>query len=115
MTLTDIVTKLNLEVVCGENKLDTPIGGAHASDLLSDVMGRAQPQWLWITLQTHQNIVAVAALRELAAILIVNHGIVDEPTRETAVREGVVILRSKDTAFEVCGKLYGLIHGAEAV
>lgn len=115
MTLNEIARELNLEVVCGESKLDTAINGAHASDLLSDVLGRAQPAWLWITLQTHQNIVAVAALRELAAILIVNNGIPDESTCEAAVREGIVILRSKNTAFEVCGKLYGMLHGAAAL
>lgn len=115
MTLTDIARELNLEVICGENKLDVLVSGAHASDLLSDVMGRAQPGWIWITLQTHQNIVAVAALRELAAILVANNGMLDESTRETAVREGIVILRSKDTTFEVSGKLYGLMHGAAVV
>ena len=45
--------------------------GGYCSDLLSDVMGNACEGEIWITLQTHKNIMAVAALKEVAAILLV--------------------------------------------
>ncbi len=41
------------------------------SDLLSDVYAGAKEGDLWITLQLHQNIVAVAFLNNLAGIVIV--------------------------------------------
>jgi hypothetical protein len=64
---------------------------------------------LWITLQTHQNTIAVAKLKDLAGIIIVNNREPDEDTLKKAEEENVLILRSNDMAFEVSGKLYKLI------
>ena len=64
MTLKNIIDKLDLKVLTTSQTLDaiTPQGG-YASDLLSCVVAGAQPGNLWITLQAHMNVVAVAALR----------------------------------------------------
>jgi hypothetical protein len=110
ITINDIINGLELEVICGEDRLSAPVEGAYASDLLSDVMGRARAGSVWITLQTHQNIIAVASLRELPAILIVNNGQLHEDTIMAAVREGIVLLRSVGDSFQVCGRLYQLMQ-----
>ena len=67
---------------------DRAVKGAYASDLLSDVMGKASEGDVWITMQTHKNIIAVASLKEIAAILIVNGGKPDEDTLAAAASEG---------------------------
>ena len=72
MKVSDLVRELNLTVFCGEAGLDAEISGGYTSDLLSDVMGHIDEGMLWVTMQTHQNIVAVATLKDVAAVLIVN-------------------------------------------
>ena len=58
MKVSDLVRELNLTVFCGEAGLDAEISGGYTSDLLSDVMGHIDEGMLWVTMQTHQNIVA---------------------------------------------------------
>ena len=84
------------------------VGGAYSSDLLSDVMANSNEGDLWITLQRHVNIVAVAHLKGLSGVVIVNGR---EPEAETAARaesEGVPIICTELPAFDVAGILYGL-------
>ena len=69
MTVRELATQLKLEVCCGAAGLDKEIKGGYTSDLLSDVMGNAREGNIWITLQTHKNIMAIASLKELAAIV----------------------------------------------
>jgi predicted transcriptional regulator len=101
---------LKAEVYAGADKLQRPVTGAYASDLLSDVMGRARESQLWITMQTHNNIIAVATLKDIAAILIVNGGKPDEDTLATAESEGVVLLGTSEGTFVTAGKIYKLLE-----
>lgn len=110
MTVKDIVDKLNLKVVSGENGLNNEIKGCYVSDLLSDVMGFADEGEIWITLQTHLNVMAIASLKELAAIILVKN---IEPEEETIVKsneENIPIIISEDQTFDVTGKLYNLLN-----
>ena len=106
ITIENIINELNLHIFAGADKASRPVKGAYSSDLLSDVMGRAREGELWITMQTHKNIVAVAALKELAAIIIVNNGQPDEDTLASAESEGIVMLGAREGSFSVCGRLY---------
>jgi hypothetical protein len=69
-------------------------------------MGKAQAGMVWITSQVHKNIVAVASLKELSAIVAVNERKVDPEVIEAANEEEVVILASGKPAFETGGELY---------
>lgn len=107
MTLRTVIEQLGLNP-CGSVDPDREVTGAYAGDLLSDVMAHSQPGHLWLTIQVHVNIVAVAVLREHAAILVVNGR---EPAPETLTRaaeEKLVILTSPLPAFELCGRLHAL-------
>jgi hypothetical protein len=109
MKLRAIVEKLQLQVLVGQERSDTEVTGGYTSDLLSDVMANSRGKNLWITLQTHENIVAVAKLKDLAGIIIINNRKPDEETLKRAKDEQVTILASGETAFKVTGKLYDLI------
>jgi hypothetical protein len=109
MKLKEIVDNLQLQVLVGQERLDTEVTGGYTSDLLSDVMANSKGKNLWITLQTHENIVAVAKLRDLAGIIIINNRRPDEETLKRAKDERVTLLASGETAFSITGKLYGLI------
>lgn len=110
ISLNNLKEKLNYTCLCGEAWLDKSAGDAYVSDLLSDVMGKAQPGMLWITSQVHKNIVAVASLKELSAIIVVNERKVDPEVLEAAEAEGVVILASGKPAFETAGELYRVVR-----
>lgn len=114
MKLKEIVAALGLEVRSGAGLLDKEVKGGYASDLLSDVMAHTKPGDLWITLQVHVNIVAVATLNDLAGIILVNGREPEEVTLRKATEEGVVLMASRLSTFEVAGRLYELgIRGGD--
>ena len=108
MTIREIVEKLNLSVSSGDDRLDVNISGGYASDLLSDVMAHSSQGNVWITMQAHTNVVAVASLKELAAIIIVHGRQPDGETVQRARSENVTILGTTLPAFALAGKLYEL-------
>jgi serine kinase of HPr protein (carbohydrate metabolism regulator) len=108
MNIKELVEKLNLIIRCGDNSLDTEITGGYVSDLLSDVIANAQKGNVWVTMQVHVNIVAVAVLKEVAAIVIVQGREPNEDTLKKAVEENVPLLVSKLPAFQLVGRMYEL-------
>lgn len=108
MKLKEIVDALLLEVKAGSSKLKKEVTGGYISDLLSDVMANSKDGHIWITLQTHQNIVAVAVLKELSGIILVNNRTPDPETLKKAEDEGLPIMVSSLPAFEIVGRLYTL-------
>ena len=108
MTVKEIIEKLELECL-NEANMDAEVTGAYASDLLSDVMGNARSGQVWITMQTHKNVTAIASLKDIPAVIIVKNGVPDEDMLEHAKDDDICILVSKEPTFQVCGKLYELI------
>jgi hypothetical protein len=108
MTLRELAARLGLEKLSGEEGLDRPAQGGYASDLLSDVIARGEAGDVWVTLQTHRNIIAVATLKELAAIILVNGRTPDPDTLAAAHKEHVPLLGTALPAFELVGRLYQL-------
>ncbi len=47
------------------------IEGLYIGDLLSWVMGHGQPGHVWATVQAHENVIAIAKLKEFSAIVLV--------------------------------------------
>jgi hypothetical protein len=107
--LESIVKALNLKIRSGEDKLKTEIQGGYTGDLLSDVMGNSKEGDIWITRQVHQNIVAVASLKEHVGIILVQDSEPAKDTLEKAIKEGIPIMISALSAFEVTGRIYDLI------
>jgi hypothetical protein len=97
-----------LEIRTGGNRLDVDVARGYASDLMSDVMANANEGDLWITLQIHQNIVAVAVMRSLAGIILVNGREPDAETIRKAKAEEVPIMISTMPTFELVGRLFEL-------
>ena len=106
MTLKDVVGKLDMRIETAEEGLQKEVTGGYVSDLLSDVMAQSKPGDLWVTLQAHPNIVAVATLKDLAGIVIVQGRKPEEETLKKAQQEDIPILVSNLQAFEIVGRLY---------
>ncbi|MFB0566329.1 MAG: serine kinase [Candidatus Aminicenantaceae bacterium] len=109
MKLKEITEKLKLKVLTAQSKLDVEVSGGYTSDLLSDVIANSRSGNVWITLQTHQNIIAVAKLKELAGIIFVNNRTPDEETQKKAKEENIPLMTTEKTAFNISGKLYELM------
>ncbi|MFA9370349.1 MAG: serine kinase [Labilibaculum antarcticum] len=109
MKVQDIVDKLGLKVCSGSSGLNREIEGGYTSDLLSDVMGNADENQVWVTLQTHKNIMAIASLKELAAIVLVKGYEPEADAAEQSNLEGIPILSSEEEAFELTGKLFDIL------
>ncbi len=109
MTLKELIDTLHLEVKFGEDFLDREVSGGYTSDLLSDVMAKASEGDVWITIQTHQNVVAVASLLGLSAVIMSNGLQPESSTLEKAVKAEVPILTSEWPSFELSGKIFALL------
>jgi hypothetical protein len=115
MNLQQIIDRLNLTLLTDSRNFTivTPDGG-YTSDLLSCVMAGAKSNYLWITLQAHLNIVAVAALLEVAAIIITENARPDPATIAKANEQGIILLSTPKSTYEVDGKLWEMgIHTQE--
>lgn len=108
MNLREIARELDLTPVTSERHLDRQVSGCYAGDLLSCVMAHARAGDLWLTVQSHVNIVAVAVMLDLAGVVMTEGASADPATVERAEKEGVVLLASTDTTYSVAGKLWEL-------
>ncbi|MDH7511449.1 MAG: hypothetical protein QHH14_00710 [Clostridiales bacterium] len=113
MKLKDIIEALGLKVLTAADRLDVEASGGYTSDLLSDVMANSREKNIWITLQTHQNIVAVAKLKDLAAVILVNSRTPEAETMKKAEEEKIPLLGTADPAFIISGKVYNLLGQKE--
>jgi len=111
MKVAEVVEKLGLDVYSGSKGLDREIRGGYTSDLLSDVMGHADSGDVWVTLQTHKNVIAIASLKELSAIVLVKNYKPESDTIAQSNEEGIPILGTSKETFEITGLLYKLIKG----
>lgn len=110
MKVFELVKKYDLKVFSGIQGLENEIAGGYVSDLLSDVMGNAGENDVWITLQSHPNVLAIASLKDLAAVILVK-GL--EPDEETIIRsnkEGIPVLGTDLGTFEMAGKFYNELN-----
>jgi len=109
MRLKEIQEELGLALQCAGAGLDAEVTGGYVGDLLSDVMANSAKGQVWVTRQVHQNIVAVATLKELVAIIIVQGALPDQDTVAKAEKEGLTILTTSMPAFEVVGRIHRLL------
>ncbi len=99
MKVEELVSALGLKVLAGQPALQREVTGGYASDLLSCVMARARAGNVWVTLQAHANVVAVASLLDLAAVVIAEGVQPDASTCAKAEAERVVLLTAPQTTY----------------
>lgn len=105
MLVREMAQKLDLKVIAGSAALDRRISGGYTADLLSCVMARAKAGNVWATLQAHPNVIAVATLLELAAVIVTEGAPVPSEVIAKANAEGIVLLSTPHTTFWVAGEL----------
>lgn len=102
MNIHEIAEKTNLTFIV---ESDREIKSGYASDLLSIVMNKAQSESVWLTVQTHKNIVAVAKMTDIGAIVVCDGFTPDADTIESARKENIALLKSEDGIFALSGRL----------
>ncbi len=105
MVLREIIKNIGLDLV-NEGDLEVEVKKGIVSDLLSYVMGCAKEGDIWITIQTHMNVIAVASLCKVSAVIIASNHEVGEDVINKAKEENISILITSFSAFELIGKLY---------
>jgi predicted transcriptional regulator len=113
--LATIVTCLNLKVFSGFDKLMTKVLDGYTGDLLSDVMANSKEGDLWMTRQVHQNIIAVASLKDHAGIIMVQGAEPAKDTLEKALKENIPVMGTDLSGFEIAGRIYNLIKEKQEI
>jgi hypothetical protein len=109
MQLTKILESVEAQLICG-NPDDVEVKTGYTSDLLSEVMACGNAD-LWITVQSHSNIVAVATIIGVKCIFLVNGREYSQDTINKAEQENIVLLTSHENAYELTGKIYAMLQG----
>jgi hypothetical protein len=109
MNLQTIIDALNLKVLTEPQDFSniSPNGG-YASDMLSCVLAGAKSQDLWITLQSHANVIAVAAMLDLSAVILSENVQPEAEVLARANQQGVTLLSTPLPTYEIAGKLWEL-------
>jgi hypothetical protein len=107
MNLARIIGELELTLLTDPKDFDQiEVSGGYTSDLLSCVMAGAPHGGLWVTLQAHTNIIAVAALLDLGAVVITENAQPDPAAISKANAEGITLLTTSHSTFYIAGKLW---------
>ncbi len=109
MKLQEIIETLQLKLLTNPADFSIEPTGGYTSDLLSCVIAGAKAGELWVTLQAHANIVAVAALTDVAAVIITEDAQPDPEVIEKANQQNVTLFSTPLGSYLVCGRLYQML------
>jgi predicted transcriptional regulator len=104
MKLSSVITAVKAEPLTHRSEAD--LAGCYTSDLLSDVLAHASPGMLWITIQSHRNVVSCALAKDIGAVLFTCGRKPDPAVVAEAEAGGIVLLSTRQTTYEAAGKLW---------
>ena len=105
MTVKEVLELIEAKDMTPETDKNTEVSCGYTCDLLSWVMAHGTAGMAWVTVQTHMNVIAVASLMEMAAVIIPGGIEMEAPSLEKAKEEGITVLESPLTAYEICARL----------
>jgi predicted transcriptional regulator len=109
MTLSEVIDGLSLERLTDLQDAEAEVSGGYCGDLLSHVLSKAQPGELWVTIQHHANVIAVAQVAGLSGVIIADGKRPDDAMLARAREQGVVLLSTSRSTFEIAGQLHRLL------
>jgi hypothetical protein len=105
MTVKEVLELIEAKDMTPETDKNTEVSCGYTCDLLSWVMAHGTAGMAWVTVQTHMNVIAVASLMEMAAVIIPEGIEMEGPSLEKANDEGICVLQTGLTAYEICARL----------
>ena len=106
MTIKDMVDLLHARVLCGEERLDTPVYTACCSDLMSDVLAFVNEKTVLITGLANPHVLRTADMLDLKCLVYVRSKVPNDEIIEQADEQGLAVIATRETAFTACGLLY---------
>lgn len=107
MTVRELIDQLALAPLTPltASMAERRVTGGYAGDLLSWVMTHARAGQAWVTIMNDINIVAVAALARVSCVIVAEGVTVSPEVCQRAEEQGVCLLSSPRTAYEVAAAL----------
>ncbi len=112
MTVKEMIELIEAENMTPETDVNAEVSCGYTCDLLSWVMAHGAAGMAWVTVQTHMNVIAVASLHDMSCVIIPEGIHVEDEVLEKASEEGISVLSSGLTAFDICGRLAAAGIGA---
>ena len=106
MKISEILTLLDAEVVCGSDKLEKEVYSACGSDMMSDVLAYVKDQAVLLTGLVNPQVVRTAEMMDMVCVVFVRSKSPTEEMVELARESGMVLLKTRKRMYEACGKLY---------
>lgn len=106
MTISDIKTILNAELICGEALLNNEVSTVCGSDMMSDVLAYVKEQAVLLTGLVNPQVVRTAEMMDMKCVVFVRGKQPDEDMIELANEREIVLLTTKLEMFTSCGLLY---------
>ena len=106
MQIKDILPLIEAQVKTPEADLEKDVLCGYTCDLLSWVMAHGQEGIAWVTVQTHMNVIAVAALHDMSCVIMPENIQMEKESVEKAAEEGICVLESGLSGYEICGRLH---------
>ena len=113
MTVQQLIDALSLTVFHLDDP-DRPVTGGYCGDLLSWVMGRAPADGAWLTIMSNVNVAAVAALADVACVVLAEGVVPDAPLLDKAKIQGITLLGTELSVYDCAVKLGALGVGTGA-
>ena len=107
MNIKELIELTGAQLITKNVDLTADIESGYSCDLLSWVMAHGKPGMAWITVQTHMTVVAVATLHDMACVIVPEGAAIPDEVAAKAEEEGIAMLSSPKSAYELCGQMYG--------
>lgn len=112
MTNRDLMEKTGWKLLTPESTLDKEITSGCCCDLLSWVMSAGEEGMAWVTVHTHMNVIAVAALHDMACVVLPHGNTMLPEVLDKAAEENIAVFTTPDSGYGACCRLCALGVGA---
>ena len=111
MTVNELAGRFGFQAVALPEP-EREAAGGYVGDLLSWVMGRARSGNVWITIMSNVNVLAVASLSDVSAVLLAEGVSLEPALVQTAQEKGVNVLSTGLSAFEAAARIAEAVRSA---
>ncbi|WP_322200367.1 DRTGG domain-containing protein [Acutalibacter intestini] len=102
----EMAETLGWKLLAGEDGQENKMDGCYIGDLLSWVMGRAQAGNVWLTVMGNLNAIAVAALADVAGIVLCEDAALDQDAQKRADMQGIPVYACAENLYQTAIKVY---------
>jgi hypothetical protein len=115
ITLKDIMTGINGELLTPGSPLELKCPGVFASDLMSDVLASAEPGSFLLTGLANPHVISTCSVADVAAVVFVQGKRPNANVVEQARSKNLPLIATKLPMFEACSRIAALfgdkVHG----